>query len=128
VEDYRDIPVEVLRDFARTRAEMTSIRKTCEDAGVSHSAFHKFIQGRTKPNPRVRRLLGLWYLENRHKSPHQTDIIRPYVAAVAILVSGIPAPEREAASTLLVHYLPYIYEGRAPLPDWLELLLKERSV
>jgi hypothetical protein len=61
VEDYRLVPVEVLRDFARTRSEETSIRAAADEVGVSHSAFHKFMLGQTNPQPRVRRLLALWY-------------------------------------------------------------------
>jgi hypothetical protein len=59
VKDYRAIPVDVPRDFARTQTEITSIRQVADDVGVGRSTLHKFILGRTAPQPRVRRLLAV---------------------------------------------------------------------
>lgn len=123
MEDYRDIPLEVLRDFALTRSEMTSIRRAAEEAGVSHSAFHQFVRADTKrPHPRIRRLIGLWYLARGSEVP-DVDAVRPYRAALSVLLSELPDADRRQAESEVVATLCGAY-GRhdAPRPRWLELL------
>lgn len=120
--DYRDIPLDVLRDFAQTRCDMGSLRAAADEAGVSHSALHKFASGRTTPSPRVRRLLGLWYLARQNEAA-DIDVVRPFRAALATLVSGLPAHEHDAALSETVAALRAVYEARdVPLPRWLHLL------
>lgn len=41
--DHRTVPLEVLREFARSYAELTSLRTVAEDAGVGRSTVHSFI-------------------------------------------------------------------------------------
>ena len=50
--------------------------------------------------------------------------MRPYEAALRILLSGIPEGDRAAASADVVAWLRDIYADRAGVPRWLELLLK----
>jgi hypothetical protein len=125
VKDYRAIPIEVLRDFARSQAETGSIRSVADEVGLSHSALHKFILGRTNPQPRARRLLGLWYLEKVEKA-HDIDVARPYAAALQILLSAIP-PERrrEAEGEVLEALVQTHSQSGAAQPRWLELLRSE---
>jgi hypothetical protein len=123
MQDYRNIPVEVLRDFARTRADMISVRAAADEVGIGRSTFHKFVLGRTQPQPRVLRRLGLWYLEKANEA-HDIDVVRPYAAALAVLLSDVPAHERAGASAEMLDSLRRVYEARAPEPRWLELLLK----
>lgn len=59
VNNYRAIPVDILRDFARTQTEVTSIWQVADDVGVGRSTLHKFILGPHGTVARVRRLLGL---------------------------------------------------------------------
>jgi hypothetical protein len=77
--DHRSVPLDVLRDFARSEAELTSIRLAAEDAGVGRATPHKFITAGTKPHLRVRRLLALWYLR-RLPGVHDAELVRPYVS------------------------------------------------
>lgn len=127
MEDYRSIPVEVLRDFARVQAEITSIRRAADEVGLSHSAFHNFALGRTAPQPRVRRLLGLWYLRKQKELPG-IDLIRPYTAALTILLSAVPEPYRANAETETVGALCSIYEEcGVPRPAWLDVLAQQAS-
>lgn len=125
--DYRAIPLEVLRDFVRTRCELTSIRTAAAETGLSHTAIHQFANGKTKPQPRVRRLLGLWFLAKQNE-PQDIDVTRPYVAALTVLLSGIPPEGQGAARRDAITALQCVYEGRAPAPRWLELLASQMAV
>jgi hypothetical protein len=123
VKDYRAIPVEVLRDFARSQAEATSIRNVADEVGLSHSALHKFILGRTNPQPRARRLLGLWYLQKVEQA-HDIDVARPFAAALDILLSEFPSEQRPEAEQGIIQMLAKIHASAGvPSPRWLELLL-----
>lgn len=122
MKDYRGIPTEVLRDFARSQAEASSIRSVADEVGLSHSALHKFVTGRTNPQPRVRRLLGLWYLEKVEQA-HDIDVARPYAAALDILLSEIPHDRRRAAEQEVLSLLAQVHTPAGELPPrWLELL------
>ena len=125
MKDYRAVPVEVLRDFAKSQAETSSIRNVADEVGLSHSALHKFILGRTNPQPRARRLLGLWYLEKVEQA-HDIDVARPYAAALEILLSEIPAEQRRAAEEGVLETLAKVHAPTGePQPRWLELLRSE---
>lgn len=123
-QDHRDIPLDVLRDFVRSQTERTSIRQAAVEAGVGRTTLHAFVYAVTKPHPRVLRVLGLWYIAKQNEAP-DVDVVRPYAAALAVLLSGIPAYEQDAARTDAIAALQCIYEGRAPLPRWLALLSGE---
>jgi hypothetical protein len=122
VRDYRAVPIEVLRDFARSQTEITSIRTVAEEIGLGRSTLHKFILGRTNPQPRVRRLLALWYLDKIGRA-HHMDVARPYVSALDILLSAVPEEKRGAAERGLLNALAEIHtDTGAPTPRWLEVL------
>lgn len=120
MQDHRSIPLAVLREFYRDQVELSSLRAVADRAGVGRTTLHNFLNEGTTPQPRVRRLLGLWYLAQQNEA----DAVQPYVSALAILLSGIPTAEQDAASALLVDALVSIYRDRAPVPRWLELLAK----
>ena len=122
LQDHRSIPVEVLRDFARTQCEMTSIRAAADEAGIGHSTLHKFILGRTTPKPRVRRLLGLWYLRKKAELPH-VDLVRPYVSALSILLGNLPEESRVDAQAEAIAALCSIHDSLyVQRPRWLDVL------
>lgn len=125
VKDYRTIPVDVLRDFARTQTEVTSIRQVADDVGVGRSTLHKFILGRTSPQPRVRRLLALWYVK-RVDAALDVDVARPYAGALDTLLAGLPEAQRPGtAGKLLADLEGGWAEAGAPRPRWLELLRED---
>lgn len=122
MKDYRAVPIEVLRDFARAQTEITSIRAVADEVGLGRSTLHKFILGRTNPQPRVRRLLGLWYL-HKVEQAHDMDVARPYAAALEILLSEIPHERRRAAEQEVLQMLAQVHTPAGePPPRWLELL------
>ncbi|HEU0300144.1 MAG TPA: hypothetical protein VFR37_11830 [Longimicrobium sp.] len=122
MEDHRKIPLEVLRDFAITRCEMTSTRAAAVEAGIGRTTLAYFITGQGKPHPRVLRLLGLWYLR-KHAEVPDADIVRPYSAGLAVLLAELPEGEREQAEAEAIAGLCALYDRHnAPRPRWLGLL------
>ena len=120
--DYRTVPLEVLREFARGQAELTSIRLVAEDAGVGRSTLHKFITAGTMPHPRVRRLLALWYLR-RLEGVDETELVRPYVSALETLVGDVPEPSRGRVTTDVLDSVDRGYSASGEqAPRWVQAL------
>lgn len=120
--DYRSVPVEVLREFARTQAELSSIRTISEDAGIGRSTLHKFITAGTTPHPRVRRLLALWYLR-RMSGLDELELVRPYVAALDVLFGDVADPARVRATRSVLDSVERAYaEVGEESPRWIEVL------
>jgi hypothetical protein len=122
VEDYRFVPVEVLRDFALTQSHVTSIRQAADEVGIGRSTYHKFILGRTAPQPRVKRLLALWYLKKRDQV-EDIDIARPYATAIETLLAEMAPEQRERAEQKVLAALEAGFDlGPVSRPRWLALL------
>lgn len=116
--DHRAVPLEVLREFARSYAELSSIRAVAEDAGVSRSGVHKFITAGTTPHPRVRRLLALWYLR-RLEGVDETEFLRPYMAALDVLLSEAPERDRDSVTLAVLAGVERGFANvDAPPPRW----------
>jgi hypothetical protein len=120
--DHRTVPLEVLREFARSQAELSSIRLVAEDAGVGRSTLHKFITASTTPHPRVRRLLALWYLR-RLSGVDEMELIRPYVSALEILIADVPSTSRGRVTTDVLDSVDrgYAVAGEES-PRWVKVL------
>jgi hypothetical protein len=80
-----DVPIGAVRDLAREHAERSSLCLLAPEIGLGHTTLHNFFSG-AAPHPRVRRLLGLWYLRVTG-SPE--DKLRTYVAAVDVLLADV---------------------------------------
>jgi hypothetical protein len=120
--DHRTVPLEVLREFTRSQAELTSIRLVAEDAGVGRSTLHKFVTGGTTPHPRVRRLLALWYLR-RVSGIDETELVRPYVSALEVLIGDVPEPSRGRAAIGVLGDVERAYaEAGEEVPRWVGVL------
>lgn len=119
--DHRAVPLEVLRDFVRSQAELSSIRQVAAEVGLGRTTLHSFINEETNPHPRVRRLLGLWYLQKLEQAP-DIDVARPYVSALEILLSEVPEERRRAAQQSLLELLTETHAEAGEAPRWLELL------
>lgn len=123
--DHRAVPVEVLREFVRDQAELSSVRQLAAEIGLGRTTLHSFVTGETTPHPRVRRLIALWYLQKMEQSSG-SDAVKPYAAALEILLADLPAERRSSAKQELVELLTQTHsaEGRAA-PRWLEWLRKD---
>jgi hypothetical protein len=120
--DQRTVPLEVLREFARSQAELTSIRLVAEDAGVGRSTLHKFITAGTMPHPRVRRLLALWYLR-RLGGVDETELVRPYASALKVLVGDVPELTRARVTTDVLDRVDQGYsDAGEEAPRWTSAL------
>lgn len=101
---------------------MTSIRQAADEVGISHSAFHKFVGGRTAPQPRVKRLLALWYLAKRDQAL-DIDIARPYAAAFNVIFAEMPLEQRKRTEEIVLAALEDGFDlGAVPRPRWLTIL------
>lgn len=120
--DHRTVPLEVLREFARSQAELSSIRLVAEDAGVGRSTLHKFITAGTVPHPRVRRLLALWYLR-RLSGVDELELVRPYVSALDILFGEVPETSRGRAMLAVLDDVERAYtDAEEEIPRWVNVL------
>jgi hypothetical protein len=120
--NFRDIPLEVLREFVRTQAEETSIRQVAADFGLGRTTLHSFINAETTPHPRIRRKIALCYLDWLQTAP-DLDLVRPYAAALDVLTEGMPERQREGAVEIVLDGLELGFgsDGDSP-PRWVEVL------
>lgn len=120
--DHRTIPVEVLRDFVRSRMEMTSVRQIAAEMKLGRTTLHSFITAGTNPHPRVRRVIALWYLDWLETAP-DLDVVRPYAAALEVLVNEVPEGQREGTAAIVLDGLKSAFMGAGERPPrWVELL------
>lgn len=120
--DHRTVPLEVVREFARSQAELSSIRHVAEDAGVGRSTIHKFISAGTMPHPRVRRLLALWYLR-RLSGVDELELIRPYSSALEVVFGELPEPFRGRAMLDVLDDVDRAYvDAGEETPRWVKAL------
>lgn len=122
IKDPRSVPVEVLRDFARSQTEVASIRVVADAVGIGRSTLNKFILGRTSPQPRIRRLLALWYLE-RSEFAAEYDVVRTYASALDTLTSLLTTERRTATATRIIAELEAGFAAdNIQVPRWLHVL------
>lgn len=121
----RDVPVDAVRELARDRAEQSSLRTLAPEIGVGHSTLHNFLNG-AAPHPRVRRLLGLWYLRQTGGAPADEEAVRPYASALDILVGEVPAEARGRAMEEVLDVLERGYAG-GKVPGWISALRARES-
>lgn len=116
------VPLEVLREFTRSQAELSSLRHVAEDAGVGRSTVHKFITAGTTPHPRVRRLLALWYLR-RLSGVDELELVRPYVSALKVLFGDVPESSRGRAMLAVLDDVEHAYtQAEEEPPPWVNVL------
>lgn len=117
----RSIPVEQMRRWYQDECELSSIRRVCDLAGVGRTTLHKFVAGETMPHPRVRRLLGLYYMRHMGRSA-----IAPQREALDLLVSGLPDAYRDVTvrDVLGILSLAHVASG-GQRPTWIDLLQGE---
>src|SRR5690349_12124600 len=123
--DHRAVPVETLREFARDRAELSSVRQVAAEVGLGRTTLHNFIYENTTPHPRVRRLLALWYLREKEKEKAEISP-ETYTSALGVLFGDLPSLDRAQAMATLVESVAAMYENMGvPLPPGLADLRKK---
>lgn len=118
----RDVPIDAVRDLAREHAERSSLRQLAPEIGLGHSTLHNFLSG-AAPHPRVRRLLGLWYLRVTGGNPEELRL-RPYVSAMDVLLADVHESARARARISLLECVSdHVYGASGgESPDWLAAL------
>jgi hypothetical protein len=122
----RDVPLDDIRELARDRAEQSSLRHLAPVIGLGHSTLHNFLNG-AAPHPRVRRLLGLWYLRETGAEGAEEEVVRPFASALDILLSGVPPESRSQAMDEVLDVLERGYAPTGKLPSWLTALRDRES-
>lgn len=119
----RDVPIEAVRELARDHAERTSLRHLAPEIGLGHTTLHNFLNG-AAPHPRVRRLLGAWYLRvTGGAAEAESESVQPYASALKILLGGLPAESRDRAAGEVLDVVERGYEGAGrERPGWLDAL------
>jgi hypothetical protein len=121
--EHRAVPLQTLREFARDRAELSSLREVAEEIGVGRTTLHNFVSADTTPHPRIRRLLALWYLREKEKEAASEE--QTYAAAFEILVNSVPPELRDKLRASLATKLAELYTGQAAdRPAWLDAFLR----
>jgi uncharacterized Zn finger protein len=123
--DHRTVPVQAMRELARDRAELTSVRQVADEIGLGRTTLHNFISADTMPHPRVRRLLALWYLREKEKESASEE--KTYAAAFEILVNSVPPESRDEWRVALATKLAELHAAPgAELPAWLDPFLRSQ--
>lgn len=124
--DHRAVPIDTLREFARDAAERSSLRHVAAEVGVGRTTLQNFIQAGTSPHPRVKRLLGLWYLREKARLDARAEA-ESYSAALETLVSGFPGERRSAARATLLEMVErmHLLLDVPPAPGLVQLRQRE---
>lgn len=120
--EHREVPAEVLREFARQQVESSSIRLAAQAAGVGRTTMHKFIYAGTTPYPRVRRLLVLWYIR-QVAGVEEVEGIHPCKYALRLLLSHVPRRSRHRVAAEMLSILERGYADAGEVtPVWVTML------
>jgi hypothetical protein len=122
----RDVPIDAVRELARDHAERTSLRLLAPEIGLGHSTLHNFLNG-AAPHPRVRRLLGLWYLRVTGGSAVDFSV-RRYAEAIDVLLADLPEDARDRAAKEVLDFLQSRFQASGTsVPAWLAALRDRAS-
>lgn len=123
----REVPIEIVRELARHRAEQRTLRYVASQIGVGLSTLHNFVRG-AMPHPRIRQKLAEWYVREVGQGGDAYPDVA-YASAVQVLVAGIPADRRKDAAEDLVSLLEALHSKHGlPTPPWLERLRSGEEV
>lgn len=123
----RDVPLDAIRELARDRAELASLRHVAPVIGLGHSTLHNFLTG-AAPHPRVRRLLGLWYLRETGAEGAEEVALRPYASSLDTLLGEMPESARAGTAGEVLDVLGRAYAASGAIyPAWLQALREQIS-
>ena len=116
-------PVSAIREAARLAVEAGSLRSVARAIGMSPMGLKHFLEGRRPYSATVRKL-NAWYVVHQADSRgFSADAAR---GALALLLDGVPEPQRARGSALLLDDLRRFHQTvNTRPPDWLEALLAE---
>lgn len=121
--DSRRVPIEAIREAARRAVAENSLRAVARAIPMSPMGLQHFING-TSPYRSTLRKLTAWYV-NRGASRGEFSE-ETVLAALAILLDGLPDEQQPAARTELLDRIAGLYEAaRTDVPHWLRRLRDE---
>jgi len=111
------VPLDRLRAAVEGEVAARSLRGVAREVGMSPSGLQKFRDGAT-PYASTRRKLEEWYLREAARRDPAGDVV-PVLAALRILTSGLPAPQRARTAAAIVDQVEKAYRSqRLPSPPW----------
>ncbi len=119
------VPVEMLREAARVRAEETSLRTAAAEIGMSHRGLEDFLGG-TRPHTSTAKKLTEWYL--KRAAAGELDVLPEIAeAALAVLTRHLPPEGRANAKARILAALCAATDlsSSAP-PRWLNARTEDR--
>jgi transcriptional regulator with XRE-family HTH domain len=127
--NHRDIPLPVLREWAWTQSEITSMREVAARADVSRTTLAHFIRGETTPHPRIVRRIARLYLGESQAKARPSVSPEAATSAVQALVAGLPAPAQPEAVPAILSFVVelYVQLGNEP-PSWARELVPGAQV
>ena len=121
--DSRRVPIEAIREAARRAVAETSLRAVARAIPMSPMGLQHFING-TSPYRSTLRKLTAWYV-NRGASQGEFSE-ETVLAALAILLDGLPDEQQPLARAELLDRLTRLYEAaHTDVPRWLRRLRDE---
>lgn len=108
-----------IRSAVMLAVERRTLRGVAAELGVTHPAVLNFIEG-AEPRPATLRKLQAWYVQH---GAGLSDVSGEAIdAALALLVSGVPEPQRVSARERLLTALrdAYAAAGAVIPPEWKE--------
>ena len=112
------VPVERLRDAVRRAVQQSSSHEVGRALGLSAPAVRNFVAG-AEPRPATLRKLTEWYVREAAVA-HELDA-ETAVAALGLLLDGLPEQEREGAAVRVLETIRSVYvDGGSAVPTWAE--------
>ncbi len=121
--DPRRVPIEAIREAARRAVSEQSLRAVARAIPMSPMGLQHFING-TSPYRSTLRKLTAWYVNRgASRGEFSEDTV---LAALAILLDGLPDEQQPTARAELLDRIAVLYEGAGTeVPAWLKRLRRE---
>ena len=117
------VPIEAIREAARRAVAEASLRAVARSIPMSPMGLQHFVNG-TRPYRSTLRKLTAWYVNRgASRGEFSEDTV---LAALAILLDGLPDEQQPTARAELLDRIAALYEGAGTeVPAWLKRLRKD---
>jgi hypothetical protein len=118
------VPIEVLREAARTYVAEVTLRPAAKEIGMSPSGLHTFLEGTTPQRGTVRKLTA-WYFQRTAEGGDATSAEVASAALQVLLQPFAPGHRKSVARDVLKLLMQRCEELEVPSPPWLHALQRQ---